>query len=137
MSSHASLARRWFEEVWVPGGEETVHELMAEHVIGHMEAGVDIHGREEFLIERRKFLEAFPDLSIVADDVIEEGSKVVVRWRASATYRGDRLAPPVSTRQQSFRGMTWLEFENGQIVLGWDSWNLGALLQSLNVASAT
>jgi steroid delta-isomerase-like uncharacterized protein len=136
MSTNATLARRWFAEVWVRGGDATVRELMAEHVIGHMEAGVDIHSREEFLNERRKFLDAFADLSLVVEDVIEESSKVVVRWRATATYKGDNLASAVARRQLSFRGMTWLEFEHGQIVLGWDSWNLGGLLQSLNVASA-
>ncbi|MEO8431043.1 MAG: hypothetical protein ABI592_05995 [Acidobacteriota bacterium] len=28
-------------------------------------------------------------------------------------------------------GMTWLTFRDGRIVEGWDSWNLGRLLQSL------
>jgi hypothetical protein len=27
--------------------------------------------------------------------------------------------------------MTWLEFKDGGIARGWDSWNLGGLLQSL------
>jgi hypothetical protein len=27
--------------------------------------------------------------------------------------------------------MTWMHFENGRIVEGWDSWNLGKLLQEL------
>jgi hypothetical protein len=27
--------------------------------------------------------------------------------------------------------MTWLEFEDGRIISGWDSWNLGSLLQEL------
>lgn len=123
MSTHASLARRWFKEVWVDGGEATVRELMAERVRGYMEGGVDIHNRDEFLAAREQFLETFPDLSVVVEDVIEEESKVVIRWRAT-------------TGRQSFRGMTWLEFEHGQIVLGWDSWNLGGLMQSLNVGAA-
>jgi hypothetical protein len=30
-----------------------------------------------------------------------------------------------------FRGMTWLTFKDGLIVEGWDLWNLGKLLESL------
>ena len=62
-------------EVWIPGGEATVQELMAGNVIAYME-GVDVGSREEFLAERRRLMGAFPDLAIVADDVVAEGSKV-------------------------------------------------------------
>ena len=131
MSTHATTARRWYEEVWAPGGEVTVTELMAENAIGQME-GTAIHGREQFLAERRRLLEAFPDLVIVADDVIGEGTKVAVRWHVDATHTGPGLGFPPSHRRVSFRGITWLEFKDGLIVQGWDSWNLGALLQSLS-----
>jgi predicted phosphoribosyltransferase len=48
---------------------------MADNVIAFME-GVEVRSREEFLVERRRLMEAFPDLVIVADDVVAEGSKV-------------------------------------------------------------
>jgi steroid delta-isomerase-like uncharacterized protein len=130
MSSNAERALRWYKEVWVPGGEATVEELMAEDITGFME-GVELHNRDEFLAERRRLLQTFPDLAIVADDVIQDGSKVVVRWHVDATHAGDGLGFPPSNRRVSFRGMTWLEFKDGRIVLGWDSWNLGGLLQAL------
>ena len=130
VNDNTHAARRWYKEVWVAGGERTVHELMSERVVGLME-GADIHSRDEFLGERQRLLEAFPDLAIVADDVISEGAKVVVRWRVNATHKGDSLGFPASNRRVSFRGMTWLEFDGGQIVRGWDSWNLGQVLQTL------
>lgn len=134
VSTNADRARRWYKEVWVPGGEATVYELMAEDIIGYME-GADIRSRDEFLTERRRLLEAFPDLAIVADDVIAEGTKVAVRWHVDATHTGDGLGSSPSNRRVSFRGMTWLEFKDGRIVLGWDNWNLGGLLQSLSSPS--
>ena len=130
MSSNVDRTRRWYKEVWKPGGERTVHELMAEDIVGYME-GVDIRSRSEFLAERQRLLAAFPDLEIVVDDYIEEGSKVVARWHVTATHTSDALGFPASNRKVAFRGMTWLEFKDGRIVLGWDSWNEGGLLQSL------
>jgi steroid delta-isomerase-like uncharacterized protein len=103
---------------------------MADNVIAYME-GVDVGSREDFLAERRRLMGAFPDLAIVADDVVAEGSKVAVRWHVDATHKGDGLGFPPSNRRASFRGMTWLEFEDGRIISGWDSWNLGSLLQEL------
>ncbi len=130
MSMHERIARRWYSEVWVQGGEATVNELMAEDVIGYME-GADIHGRDEFLAERRRLLDALPDLAIVVDDVMVDGARATVRWHVDATHTGQGLGFPASNRRVSFRGLTWLEFKEGRIVRGWDSWNLGGLLQSL------
>jgi len=106
--------------------------MMAEDVIGYME-GVEVRSRSEFLAERRRLLGAFPDLEIVVDDCIEDGSKTVARWHVTATHTGDTLGFPATNRSVAFRGMTWLEFKDGRIVTGWDSWNLGGLLQSLVV----
>lgn len=133
MNPNAEAARRWYTEVWRSGGEPTVHELMAEDIVGYME-GVDIRSREEFLAERRRLLQVFPDLKIVAQDAIAEGDKVVVRWHVDATHKGEGLGFPPSNRRVSFRGITWLEFKDGRIVRGWDSWNLGSVLQSLSAA---
>ena len=41
MGTNAERTRRWYKEVWKPGGESTVLELMAENIVGFME-GVDI-----------------------------------------------------------------------------------------------
>ena len=79
MTTNSELARRWYRDVWVPGGEATVTALMAEDIEGYME-GADVHGRKAFLAERARLLTLFPDLAIVADDVIEQGDKVAVRW---------------------------------------------------------
>jgi steroid delta-isomerase-like uncharacterized protein len=134
MRSNADLARRWYNEVWRPGGDATVQELMAPAIDGHME-GADVPTRDAFLAERQRLLEVFPDLRITADDVIAEGARVAVRWHVEATHRGKGLGFPATNLPVSFRGMTWLEFEGGRIVRGWDSWNLGALLQKLQTAA--
>jgi len=106
---------------------------MAENLMGYME-GVDVRTRAEFLAERGRLLGAFPDLEIVVDDCIGDGAKTVARWHVTATHTGDTLGLRATNRKVAFRGMTWLEFQDGRIVQGWDSWNLGGLLQSLSVA---
>jgi steroid delta-isomerase-like uncharacterized protein len=103
---------------------------MADGIEGYME-GVDVHTRDEFLKERARLMQLFGKISIVVDDAIEQEEKVAVRWHVDATHTGDAPGLPATNRSVSFRGMSWLEFKEGRIVRGWDSWNLGGLLQSL------
>ena len=130
MSDVARVARRWFTEVWRPGGEATVDELMTPDAIGWME-GREVTGPADFKDARQQLLDTFPDLDLKVEDMIAEGSKVAVRWSVRATHRGRGLGIPPTQRTVSFRGITWLEFNEGRIVRGWDSWNLGGLISSL------
>lgn len=134
VSENATIARRWFQEVWVAGGERVVDELMARDVVGWME-GRTISGPADFKDARRLFLQVFPDLEMTVEDTIEDATKVAVRWRATGTHAGDGLGIAPTQRRVSFRGITWLELRDGRIVRGWDSWNLGALMQELHDAA--
>jgi predicted ester cyclase len=135
VGSNAALAQRWFREVWASGGEATVDELMAADGRGWLEGGA-VSGPSEFKIARSRLLGGFPDLAVTVDDLIEQGDKVAVRWSAKATHSGAGLGFAATHLPVSFHGMTWLEFREGKIIHGWDSWNLGALVQTLTAAAA-
>lgn len=127
---HAQFARNWFEEVWNQRRDATVRELLAPAAVCHME-GAELVGPDQFLQARTALLDAFPDIKVTVEATLAEGDDVVVRWSARATHRGDGLGMPASQRAVAFRGMTWMRFANGRIIEGWDSWNLGQLLQEL------
>jgi len=123
------LAIRWFREVWNERKTATLDELWGPGAIGHTENGDQ--GKAEFKAGREGLLNAFPDIQVEVEDTATDGDHVVVRWRASGVHRGDGLGMPPTNRKIDFRGMTWLTSKNGVIVEGWDSWNLGRLLESL------
>jgi steroid delta-isomerase-like uncharacterized protein len=130
-SANAALARRWFEEVWNQRRTQTIDDLLAPEGVGHLE-GQETRGPEPFKAARAALLGAFPDLRVTVEATLAEGDDVVVRWSAAGTHQGDQLGVPASGRRARFRGMTWLRFNRGRIVEGWDSWNLGGLLQDLS-----
>ena len=130
MPTPAELARRWFEEVWNDRRETAVDELMSARIEGYMEGG-DVHTPGDFKNARRQLLDAFPDLRIKVEDTLEQGNKAAIRWSVTATHRGHGLQIPPTNREVKFRGITWMEFQDGQLVRGWDSWNLGGLRQTL------
>ena len=119
--TNSQLARRWFDDVWNRRKEETVRELLHPEIVGQME-GRTVRSRDEFLQARREMLTALPDLRVEVQGVVGEGDEVAVRWEARATG---------PTGPVAFRGVTWLVFEGGRIVRGWDSWNQALLMQQL------
>jgi steroid delta-isomerase-like uncharacterized protein len=124
-----ALAKRWFREVWNERRDQTLDELFPRGGIGHTEKGDQ--SPAEFKVARDGLLNAFPDIRVEVEDTAADGDHVVVRWRARATHLGPGLGLPATGRPVDFRGITWLTFKNGVIVEGWDSWNLGRLLESL------
>jgi steroid delta-isomerase-like uncharacterized protein len=124
---HRDIARRWFEEVWNQRRDATVRVLLAKDAVAHMEGG-DFVGPDRFLETRTALLTAFPDVRVEVEDVVADGDRAVVRWSAVAHHKGELLGIAPSGRAVAFRGMTWMLFENGKIVEGWDAWNLGGLL---------
>lgn len=123
------IAVRWFQQVWNERRTETIDELFGDDAVGHMEGGDQ--DRAGFKTAREGLLDAFPDIQVKIEDTLADGEDVVVRWRVHATHTGGGLGLPATGRAVDFRGMTWMTFKDGVIVEGWDSWNLGALLESL------
>jgi steroid delta-isomerase-like uncharacterized protein len=130
-AENVQLVRRWFEEVWNQRRTDTVDELVSDDSVSHSEAGT-LRGKQAFKEQtHRVFISAFPDLRMTIEATVAEGDDVVVRWFFNGTHTGDHLGFPATGRSVSLRGMTWIRFAGGKMVEGWDCWNLGGLMHSL------
>jgi steroid delta-isomerase-like uncharacterized protein len=131
--SNRALSRRWFEEVWNQRKVDTIDELLHPEATGHMEGPVEVRGRDDFKKVRAQLLDAFPDIHLHVEDIVAEGDHTVVRWHAHGSHQGHALGIPASHRAADFRGLTWLKWRHGQIVEGWDAWDIGGLMQKLSL----
>ena len=70
---------------------------------------------------------AFPDLDIRIEDVLRDGSKVIVRSTISGTQRGTFAGIPARNRRLSIQAIDIHEFRNGKIVRTWhtEDWMSG------------
>lgn len=134
MADNAAIARAFYDDVWNKRREATIDAVIAPNLVGKLE-GQDVLSADEFKAQWRALTGAFPDLRMTIDDVIADGDKVAVRWQVGGTHSGPFAGLPPTREKLSARGLTWLEFRDGQIVKGWDSWNLGAVLMQLNAAA--
>jgi predicted ester cyclase len=111
---------------------------LAPDYVFHDGAGVAARGTERIKRNIPRFRAAFPDLHVVLEDVCAEENKVIVRWTAHGTHRGDlelvQHIPPTGKQ------VTWFRIDiyyitGGKIVEGWRSWDRLGLLQQLGVVS--
>ncbi len=128
--SNRDRALRWMEEVWNQRRDELVDEMMATDAVGYVEGGT-VTGRAEFRAFQKQLLTAFPDFQVTVEDSIEDGDRVALRWRVTGTHHGDNLGFKATGAPVGFRGMTWFRFENGWLVEGWDAWNQGHVMATL------
>ena len=79
------------------------------------------------------FLAAFPDLHVHIEDILAEGGKLVTRWSAHGTHRGELMGIPATGKRVSVSGITIDRFENGQSVEHWEIFDQAGLMQQLGV----
>ena len=124
-------AIRWMEDNWNRRRDGVVDELMHPECIGRMEGGDQVKGREGWRQARQQLLAAFPDLRMTIDQSVAEGDTVVLRWTVRGTHQGDAMGFPGTGRKMEAVGSTWMRFEGGQMVSGYDTWNMGGLVAAL------
>ena len=133
MAGNSALIRKWFEEVWNQGREETIDAMCSKKAIGQGQAqhGADIHGPEEFKVLWRRIRSAFSNIHIEIQETIEQGDKVVARWTIAMTHTAPFLGIAPAKKRVSVNGISIQRFVDGQIVEAWDSWDQLSLLVQL------
>ena len=132
VEDNVMIARRWFKEVWNEGKTQTIYDLLASDAIGigELEDGQPLRGPGEFAPFVERIRGAFPDIHIVIEDAFGAEDKVVVRWSATMTHRGDHLGLPATGKLVRMTGITIARIRERKIIEGWDNWDqLGMLKQ--------
>src|SRR5215218_2880328 len=89
-----ALVRRWLEEVLTRGNLERAEVLFARNYVLHDPSFPrDVYGPEGVKRYVAAYRFAFPDARFAVEDQIAEGDKVVSRWTARGTHRGEFLDP--------------------------------------------
>ena len=127
-----ATTRRFFEEVWSQGKLTVVDEFCAPSFIYHTPTG-PIHGLDGFKQFATMYRTAFPDLHIPMEDMIAEADKVVTRWTARGTHKGDLMCIPPTGKQATITGILIGRFESGKFVEGWIEFDALGMMQQLGV----
>ena len=129
-----SASQAVLEEIFNKGRLELADELIAPNMIDHDPAlpepvtGPD--GMKQLVAGYRT---AFPDVRITIDDQIEESDKVVTRWTARGTHKGDLWGMSATGNEVTVTGISIDRFEGGQIAESWTNWDTLGMMQQLGV----
>jgi steroid delta-isomerase-like uncharacterized protein len=130
-----ALARRNFEEVWNQGKLAVIDELVAKDATFHDAnvPGGKFTGPEGLKQFVQIYKNAFPDVQIAINDQVAEGDKVVTRWTATGTHKGELMGIPPTGKRATVTGIDFDRYQDGKVVEAYASYDMHGMLQQLGV----
>lgn len=125
-----AFVRHWFDN-FVSGNFEAQKEMMAPDHRLHFPLSPEPMDPETHIGANRGFKAAVPDLHFTIEDQIAEGDKVVTRWTARGTHKGEFQGLPPTGNAIEFRGINIMRVVDGKNVEEWDAFDTLALMQQL------
>ena len=104
---------------------------MADQLVSPGFTGPAGKGSEGFKAMISPLRQGFPDLRFIIQDMVTEGSRVVVRWTSQGTHRGMFAGTAPTGRQVSNEGIGIYRVEDGKIVESWSQVDRLGVLQQI------
>ena len=131
-----TLVRRWFDELWNQGREDTIDRLLSADAKVYglpTPDGQPLVGREAFRPFYRQFRTAFPDIYVTIDRVVREGDLVAAHCRVAGTHLGDGLGIAATHRRVAFTGICIVRAEGDLLVEGWNAFDFLTCYQQIGL----
>jgi len=122
-----AIFRRWIDEVWNKGSEETVDELFAEHAVANYQYRLGkkpIQGAEEYKNFIRFVRRFFAEILVTVDQVVAEKNKVVAFCEVTAKRRNFTGTDSPIHKPIKASGLCQVIIESDQIVQSWSNIDL-------------
>lgn len=129
--TNKQIVRRFSDELWGQGSLAAAVDVLAKDLIEHNPLPGQGAGRDGHKQVVALFRSAFPDLQVTTEDVLEEGDRVALRWRADGTHRGDLMGLAPTGQRVTLTGIEILRLSGGKIVERWAEDNGQAVLAQL------
>ena len=133
--TNKAVSRRFLMEIFGQGKLAVADEIIA---LDHVNSGPGAlpglppgpEGSKQLVMVYRN---AFPDVQFTIDEQIAEGDKVVTRWSAHGTHKGELAGIPPTGKSATVTGMGIERIVNGKIVESWGLFDQFGMMQQLGV----
>ena len=128
-----ALVRRYFEEIWDKGNLDLIEELFTTDFVRHGPTATEgeVRGLEGFESLSSMYRSALTDLRVSIEDQIAEGDRVVTRWTARGTHRGELMGNAPTGNQTTVRGILVDRISGGKIEEEWADYDTLHLMQQI------
>ncbi|MBI4788259.1 MAG: ester cyclase [Chloroflexi bacterium] len=130
------ISRRLIEEGFDKGNLSVVDEVCADNYVNHDAPPGLPPAREGIKAFINMYRTAFPDLRSTIDEQIAEGDRVVTRWSAQGTNKGNLFGMPPTGKRMNISGHVIDRIVGGKIVETWNTFDQLGLMQQLGVIPA-
>lgn len=135
--ANKAIVQQFVDEFWNKGDLTTAEKFLAADSFRHDPATPDVgRGPEGEKQPAVIYRGAFPDLHLTLEDMLADGEKVVLRWTARGTHKGDLRGAAPTGRRFEVSGITILRLSGGKIAEAWVNWDALGLMRQLGVQSA-
>lgn len=131
MSENKAKFQLLYDEILNKGNLDAFEELCAPNFVKHAippSPDYGIEGSKQSILMLRK---AFPDIKYTVEDMIEDGDKLVARWSAQGTHKGEFMGIPPTGKQVAFTGIEIIRVKDGKAVEEWEELDRAGLMQQL------
>jgi steroid delta-isomerase-like uncharacterized protein len=138
-TANRAIVRRFVDEFINQGNGATLDALVADDFVCYVGgvASTTSEGRDAWVRRAGVLRTAFPDFNITIDDLLEDGDRVVMRYRAQGTHRGPLGAAVPTYKAVAYTGIMILRISNGRIAEEWTEYDsLGLMRQIEAIPSA-
>ncbi len=90
-SDNATIARRWYEDLFNRRDMTALHDIVAADFIAHAPGGITLRGPDAVKAALASYRAMYTDPCWTIEDLLTAGDSVVVRARGESTYRGGWL----------------------------------------------
>jgi steroid delta-isomerase-like uncharacterized protein len=133
--SNKAITRRFWEEIFSKGNLALVDEIFDPNFIDSGPSALPglPPGPQGSKMLVTAYRNAFPDLHFTVDEQVAEDDRVVTRWTAHGTHRGELAGIPPTGKSVTVTGVSISRFVNGKIVADWGVFDQFSMLQQLGV----
>jgi steroid delta-isomerase-like uncharacterized protein len=130
-----TVVRRIINDVINTGNLAQADALFAPNYVYHGAGGLELRGPEGFKQLIHTYRGAFPDMRLTIDDLISEDDKVVVRWTARGTHRGELTGIAPTGKAVTISGIIVSRLSDGKVVEEFETFDEVSLLRQLGVST--
>jgi len=134
MTGNEQVIRRWLEE-FNKGKAQAVgvlDEVVADDYVQH-DPATPVEGREAMRAFVAMLFNAFPDLRITLDEVIDAGERVVYRGVLSGTHQQECIGIPPTGKRFESPLISVARLAGGRVTDEWQVWDMLGMLRHLGV----
>jgi predicted ester cyclase len=128
--SNSDIVKRALVDFADPQHRERYFDVYSEDIVLHGYGGVE-PGLDSVKRYYAGVWSVFPDARVIAEDLIETGDKVILRFTMTGTHSQPYLGIAATKRAVRIPGMTILRFENHVCVERWSVTDSLSLLAQL------